>query len=41
MRGVNLHHDAGGLGAAVPERVWRRRLEALKAMGANAVRTVA
>ena len=22
MRGVNLHHDAGGLGAAVPERVW-------------------
>jgi beta-galactosidase len=39
MRGVNLHHDAGGLGAAVPEQVWRRRLEALKAMGANAVRT--
>ena len=39
MRGVNLHHEAGGLGAAVPERVWRRRLETLKAMGANAVRT--
>ena len=39
MRGVNLHHDAGGLGAAVPERVWRRRLETLKAMGANAIRT--
>ncbi len=39
MRGVNLHHDAGGLGAAVPERVWQRRLEALKAMGANAIRT--
>jgi beta-galactosidase len=39
MRGVNLHHDAGGLGAAVPEAVWRRRLETLKAMGANAVRT--
>jgi beta-galactosidase len=39
MRGVNLHHDAGGLGAAVPEQVWRRRLETLKAMGANAVRT--
>jgi beta-galactosidase len=39
MRGVNLHHDAGGLGAAVPEQVWRRRLEALKAMGANAIRT--
>jgi beta-galactosidase len=39
MRGVNLHHEAGGLGAAVPERVWRRRLETLKAMGVNAVRT--
>jgi len=39
MRGVNLHHEAGGLGAAVPERVWLRRLEALKAMGANAIRT--
>jgi beta-galactosidase len=39
MRGVNLHHDAGGLGAAVPEPVWLRRLQALKAMGANAIRT--
>lgn len=39
MRGVNLHQDAGGLGAAVPERVWQRRLETLKAMGANAIRT--
>ena len=39
MRGVNLHHDAGALGAAVPERVWERRLQLLKAMGANAIRT--
>jgi beta-galactosidase len=39
MRGVNLHHDAGGLGAAVPESVWLRRLTALKEMGANAIRT--
>ena len=39
MRGVNLHHEAGGLGAAVPERVWERRLQLLKAMGVNAVRT--
>ena len=39
MNGVNLHHDAGAVGAAVPERVWQRRLEALKAMGANAIRT--
>src|ERR1041384_4839427 len=39
MRGVNLHHDAGALGAAVPERVWEHRLQLLKAMGANAIRT--
>jgi beta-galactosidase len=39
MKGVNLHHDAGALGAAVPERVWQGRLKALKAMGANAIRT--
>jgi beta-galactosidase len=39
LRGVNLHHDAGGLGAAVPEAVWRSRLEALKRMGVNAIRT--
>jgi beta-galactosidase len=39
MRGVNLHHEAGGLGAAVPEQVWLRRLEDLKAMGVNAIRT--
>jgi beta-galactosidase len=39
MRGVNLHHDAGALGAAVPERIWEVRLERLKAMGANAIRT--
>lgn len=39
MRGVNLHHEAGALGAAVPERVWERRLELLKAMGVNAIRT--
>jgi beta-galactosidase len=39
MLGVNLHHDAGALGAAVPEGVWERRLALLKAMGANAIRT--
>jgi len=39
MKGVNLHHDGGAVGAAVPERVWERRLLALKAMGANAIRT--
>ena len=39
MQGMCLHHDAGNLGAAVPEGVWRRRLEILKQMGTNALRT--
>jgi beta-galactosidase len=39
MLGVNLHHDGGPVGAAVPEAVWERRLRLLKAMGVNAVRT--
>jgi beta-galactosidase len=38
IKGVCLHHDAGCLGAAVPEKVWARRLEALKDMGCNAIR---
>ncbi|MGP4038579.1 glycoside hydrolase family 2 TIM barrel-domain containing protein [Gracilibacillus sp. D59] len=38
IKGVCLHHDAGGLGAAVPQKVWIRRLKALKEMGCNAVR---
>lgn len=39
MKGVNLHHDGGVVGAAVPERVWERRFEVLKAGGCNAIRT--
>src|SRR5438876_5971314 len=39
LRGVNLHHEAGGLGAAVPEAVWERRLRLLKDAGVNAIRT--
>ena len=38
VKGVCLHHDAGVLGAAVPEDVWRRRLENLKSIGVNAIR---
>ncbi|MCR5312326.1 MAG: DUF4982 domain-containing protein [Bacteroidaceae bacterium] len=38
VKGVCLHHDAGVLGAVVPKDVWRRRLENLKEMGANAIR---
>ncbi len=38
VKGVCLHHDAGVLGAVVPEAVWRRRLSNLKAVGVNAIR---
>ncbi|MEM6550627.1 MAG: glycoside hydrolase family 2 TIM barrel-domain containing protein [Planctomycetota bacterium] len=39
IKGVCLHHDAGLVGAAVPDGVWRRRLLTLKAGGCNAIRT--
>jgi beta-galactosidase len=39
LNGVCLHHDGGAVGAAVPERIWERRLEILKAMGCNSIRT--
>lgn len=39
LKGVNLHHDGGSLGAAVPVRAWERRLEVLKSIGCNAIRT--
>ncbi|MES1198253.1 MAG: glycoside hydrolase family 2 TIM barrel-domain containing protein, partial [Chitinophagaceae bacterium] len=39
MNGVCLHHDAGSVGAAVPESMWVRRLQILKEMGCNAIRT--
>lgn len=39
VKGVCLHHDAGVLGAAVPEEVWERRLRNLKSIGTNAIRT--
>jgi hypothetical protein len=38
VKGVCLHHDAGVLGAAVPQEVWERRLKALKEIGVNAIR---
>ena len=39
LKGVCVHEDAGSLGVAVPAAVWERRLRALKAIGANAIRT--
>ena len=38
FKGVNEHHDAGCLGAAVPDDVIRRRFRILKQMGCNAIR---
>jgi beta-galactosidase len=39
MNGVCLHHDAGSVGSAVPIAMWVRRLQLLKDMGCNAIRT--
>ena len=39
INGVCIHHDAGCLGGAVPERVWERRLQLLKEMGCNGIRS--
>lgn len=39
IKGVCLHHDGGAFGAAVPKSIWRDRLERLKALGVNAIRT--
>ncbi len=37
--GVALHTDAGALGTAVPLAAWERRLNALRKLGVNAIRT--
>lgn len=39
VKGVCIHHDAGVLGAAATKSVWRTRLETLKSLGVNAIRT--
>ncbi|HQI27410.1 MAG TPA: glycoside hydrolase family 2 TIM barrel-domain containing protein, partial [Sedimentisphaerales bacterium] len=39
LKGVCIHHDAGALGAAVPVKVLERRLQILKDLGTNAIRT--
>jgi beta-galactosidase len=39
LNGVCIHHDAGCLGAAVPDKVLERRLRLLKDLGVNAIRT--
>lgn len=39
IRGVCEHHDLGSLGAALNKRALERRLEILRSMGVNAIRT--
>jgi beta-galactosidase len=39
LKGICMHHAAGTLGAAVPRKVTERRLDILKEMGCNAIRT--
>jgi beta-galactosidase len=39
LKGVNLHHDQGPLGAAFLERAMERQLMIMKDMGVNAIRT--
>ena len=39
LNGVCEHHDLGALGAAFHERAFERKIEILKAMGCNSIRT--
>lgn len=39
MYGACMHHDGGGVGAAVPLGVWEYRFNKLKEAGINAIRT--
>ena len=39
IKGVCLHQDASAFGVAVPLRAWERRLERLRQLGVNAIRT--
>ncbi|MFF5105354.1 glycoside hydrolase family 2 TIM barrel-domain containing protein [Streptomyces sp. NPDC000134] len=39
LKGVDLHHDLGALGAAVSADAVRRQMEIMKSMGVNALRT--
>lgn len=38
LNGVCVHHDGGCVGAAVPWRIWERRLKKFQEMGVNAIR---
>ncbi|MEM9525303.1 MAG: sugar-binding domain-containing protein, partial [Bacteroidota bacterium] len=38
LKGVNLHHDVGCLGAAATKAAWEYRVRQLKSIGVNAIR---
>ena len=38
IKGVNLHHEAGAVGAAVPKAIWEYRIKKLKSIDVNAIR---
>lgn len=39
LKGICMHHDVGTLGSAVPKQEFARRLDILKELGCNAIRT--
>ena len=39
LKGACIHHDGSAFGAAVPLAVWERRLNELRKLGVNAIRT--
>jgi beta-galactosidase len=39
LLGCAIHADGGAVGAAVPLGIWERRLDALRSVGCNAIRT--
>ncbi len=39
IRGANVHQDAAGVGAAIPDALWVWRIKQLKKYGFNAIRT--
>lgn len=39
LKGVDLHLDHAGVGVAVPDELWRYRIERIKSFGCNAIRS--
>jgi beta-galactosidase len=39
IKGTNLHQDHAGVGVAIPDELWAYRIQKLKDMGSNAIRS--